>query len=145
MAVASAIIAGVAVVGGIVSAVQAGKERSKSSRVGRAIAQLENARTRQELVRDARIQTGITLARSATQGGGGGGFGGVAGSAFQGEQISLASQLRASEKFLAKSSQLSSVASEANLRAARQETQANLFAGVASAATSVGSLFAATA
>jgi hypothetical protein len=142
--ITGAVIAGVAVAGSIASSVQAGKERKKAGRIQKAIAQLENAQTRRNQIRNFRIQQSVTIARAAATGGAGGGFGALQGSGITGESLSLATQVRANLKFLDESTKLSHQASTANLAAAAKDTQANVFSGVASAAVSVSSLFAAS-
>ncbi len=126
------------------SSKEASKARSAQRRQGaaeKAIAMLENARTRRRQIREARVQRGTTFAQGATQGGGGG-FGTLAASGTQGKARGVVSQLESNLEFLDESSRLSSIASDEGIAAANAQSRANTAAGFASAALAVGSIYA---
>jgi hypothetical protein len=140
--VTSIVIAGVGAAAAVNSGIQAKKASSAAGKAAsnRAqIARLENARSRRNQVRQARLAQGQNLARAATRGGSG--FGTVASSSAQGTATGIQSQLKSNLSFLDKASALNELASSQEINASKLGGQANLFAGVSSAASSVGSLF----
>ena len=125
------------------SAKSASDARSAQRAVGRAekaIAQLENARTRRRQVREARIQIGTTYAKGATSGGATG-FGSLASSGTQGKAVGVGSQLESNLAYLDEATRLSSIASDEGVKAATASSRANTAAGFAAAGFQLASLY----
>jgi outer membrane murein-binding lipoprotein Lpp len=142
MAVITAAVVGggLAIAGGIEKK-KAAKASASAARSRAAITKLENARQRRSQVREFAIQRGSAVAQAATRGGGGGGFGGVAGSAVQGQVAGLATQLKSNLAFIDEAGALNEQASQQEIRAISKQGSAALFGAGASAAFSVGGLF----
>jgi len=142
--ITTAVAVGVGAVGAVASGIE-GKKASKASaaaaRSRAAITKLENARQRRAQVREFAIQRGSAVAQAATRGGGGGGFGGVAGSAAQGQVAGLATQLKSNIGFIDKAAELNEQASAQEIRAIGKQGSAALFGGLSSAGFSVATLF----
>lgn len=140
IATVAAIIGGAAAVAGGLQSRKAAKASAAAARSRAAIARLENARSRRQQVREFAIQRGTAVAQAATRGGGGG-FGGVAGSAVQGQVAGLATQLKSNLAFLEEASRLGEQASAQEVRAVRAQGTGALFSGLSSAAFATGGLF----
>jgi len=136
-AITTAVVGGALAVGAGIESKKAAKASASAARSRAAITKLENARQRRQQVREFAIQRGAAVAQAATRGGGGGGFGGVAGSATQGQVAGLATQLKSNLAFIEEAGALNEQASAQEVRAIGKQGSAALFGGISSAAFSV--------
>jgi len=140
-AITTAVVGGALAVGAGIESKKAAKASASAARSRAAITKLENARQRRQQVREFAIQRGAAVAQAATRGGGGGGFGGVAGSATQGQVAGLATQLKSNLAFIEEAGELNEAASAQEIRAIGKQGSAALFGAGSSAAFSAGGLF----
>lgn len=119
------------------SAKRAGKRAGKANK---AIAALENARSRRAQVREANIAQGSIASRAGAQSGGGG-FGTLASSAARGQSVSVQSQLRSNLKHIDESTRLSSIASSERIKANTASANAAIGGAVANVGLTALNLF----
>lgn len=136
------IIAGVALVGSLLGVIggssakkKAHQASAKAQQARAEITRLENARTRRQQVREARIAAGTALARGATQGGT------SFASGTQGEVVGVRSQLGSNLGFLSESSRLNDVAVQNEIKAGKYATRASTLGAAANLGLGIAGLY----
>lgn len=137
-AVTSAVVAGVGLTASLVESADSSRQKKRAARARASIVKLENARSRRQQIRDARIQQGTVLARAATSGAG---FGGLASSSARGQSGGLRSQLRSNLQFIDDAGRHNEIASRSEIKANRADSNAHAFSSVGNFALTAGQLF----